>query len=75
MFHRISDLNQIDGPTLCKFSSRLFAYAGVMQARLRDEENKRSKTADGQPREFVSDAEAKRLVQDEGVFETVSADG
>lgn len=43
-----------------------------MRARIEAEQSKRSKTADGREREFVSEDRARHLVKDEGVFETVS---
>jgi hypothetical protein len=62
----------MSGPLLCSFAWRVSAYNGVMYARIESERQRRSKTADGRPREYVSNERAQQLVKDEGVFETVS---
>lgn len=59
------------GPRLCSYAARVFAYQGVMQARLNIEHQKLSKTSDGKAREYVSNEQAAAIAGD-GYFETVS---
>lgn len=37
-FHRVDDLHALDGPRFFRLAARVFAYGGVMAARLREQE-------------------------------------
>jgi hypothetical protein len=75
VFYRIDELEAMPGPRMLAYAWRVSAYNGVMRARVEAEQQRRSQTADGRPRQFVSESKAREMTADEGIFETVTADG
>lgn len=72
MFYRIDELETMPGPRMLAYAWRVSAYDGVMRKHVEAEQQRRSRTATGQPREFVSESKAREMTADEGIFETVT---
>lgn len=76
VFHRVEDITALDGPRFFRLAHRIFAYAGVMAARLAEQEKDRSPAPAARPpgRGGVVEVPLAQLQMD-GIVERRSASG